>query len=126
MLYVCFFFFFFFFKQKTAYEIYQCDWSSDVCSSDLCFRVLDKSKVFIFKFFYIFFYLFLCPLYNFISHPFSSTTNRVRGGIGSGLNDIPIVLKKRSNTKRIIIKNDCTTWEDKHIINPYRVFCVCI
>ena len=30
-----FVFFFFFFKQKTAYEIYQCDWSSDVCSSDL-------------------------------------------------------------------------------------------
>ena len=27
--------FIFFFKQKTAYEIYQCDWSSDVCSSDL-------------------------------------------------------------------------------------------
>src|ERR1044072_4591141 len=24
-----------FFKQKTACEIYQCDWSSDVCSSDL-------------------------------------------------------------------------------------------
>ena len=32
LLVVCFFFFF---KQKTAYEIYQCDWSSDVCSSDL-------------------------------------------------------------------------------------------
>ena len=32
------FFFFFFFKQKTAYEIYQCDWSSDVCSSDLVVR----------------------------------------------------------------------------------------
>src|SRR6056300_658279 len=46
---VCFFFFyivlqiklfsfkasvlFFFFKQKTAYEISECDWSSDVCSS---------------------------------------------------------------------------------------------
>ena len=29
--------FFFFFKQKTAYEIYQCDWSSDVCSSDLLY-----------------------------------------------------------------------------------------
>ena len=29
---------FFFFKQKTAYEIYQCDWSSDVCSSDLALR----------------------------------------------------------------------------------------
>src|SRR5213080_5545713 len=27
--------FFFFFKQKTAYEIPLCDWSSDVCSSDL-------------------------------------------------------------------------------------------
>ena len=30
-----FFFLFFFFKQKTAYEIVDCDWSSDVCSSDL-------------------------------------------------------------------------------------------
>src|ERR1051326_7922192 len=29
---------FFFFKQKTAYEIKECDWSSDVCSSDLCFE----------------------------------------------------------------------------------------
>ena len=28
-------FFVFFFKQKTAYEIKECDWSSDVCSSDL-------------------------------------------------------------------------------------------
>ena len=28
-------FVFFFFKQKTAYEIKECDWSSDVCSSDL-------------------------------------------------------------------------------------------
>ena len=28
---------FFFFKQKTAYEIVDCDWSSDVCSSDLRF-----------------------------------------------------------------------------------------
>ena len=27
--------FVFFFKQKTAYEIVDCDWSSDVCSSDL-------------------------------------------------------------------------------------------
>ena len=26
---------FFFFKQKTAYEIVPCDWSSDMCSSDL-------------------------------------------------------------------------------------------
>ena len=29
------YFIFFFFKQKTAYEIKECDWSSDVCSSDL-------------------------------------------------------------------------------------------
>ena len=28
----------FFFKQKTAYEIPLCDWSSDVCSSDLVRR----------------------------------------------------------------------------------------
>src|SRR5881296_4468967 len=26
---------FFFFKQNTAYEMFLCDWSSDVCSSDL-------------------------------------------------------------------------------------------
>src|SRR3546814_10452073 len=30
------FFFFFFFKQKTAYGMRISDWSSDVCSSDLC------------------------------------------------------------------------------------------
>src|SRR3546814_18332883 len=29
---------FFFFKQKTAYELRISDWSSDVCSSDLCQR----------------------------------------------------------------------------------------
>src|SRR5881296_3542144 len=29
---------FFFFKQKTAYEMLLCDWSSDVCSSDLMIR----------------------------------------------------------------------------------------
>ena len=36
-VWLLFFFFclFFFFKQKTAYEIKECDWSSDVCSSDL-------------------------------------------------------------------------------------------
>src|SRR3546814_7897966 len=28
----------FFFKQKTAYEMRISDWSSDVCSSDLCLR----------------------------------------------------------------------------------------
>ena len=33
-----FFSLFFFFKQKTAYEIKECDWSSDVCSSDLAER----------------------------------------------------------------------------------------
>src|SRR3546814_18547045 len=32
------FFYFFFFKQKTAYEMRISDWSSDVCSSDLCVR----------------------------------------------------------------------------------------
>src|SRR3546814_4918447 len=28
--------YFFFFKQKTAYDVRISDWSSDVCSSDLC------------------------------------------------------------------------------------------
>src|SRR3546814_6712426 len=32
----CLFICFFFFKQKTAYEMRISDWSSDVCSSDLC------------------------------------------------------------------------------------------
>ena len=42
------FLFFFFFKQKTAYEIVDCDWSSDVCSSDLyisTMRVVGLSKL---------------------------------------------------------------------------------
>ena len=38
-----------FFKQKTAYEMCPCDWSSDVCSSDLFLeqqppRTVDKIK----------------------------------------------------------------------------------
>src|SRR3546814_2758694 len=32
--------YFFFFKQKTAYEMRISDWSSDVCSSDLGYRLL--------------------------------------------------------------------------------------
>jgi len=36
--------FFFFFKQKTAYEISDCDWSSDVCSSDLDDKKAAASK----------------------------------------------------------------------------------
>ena len=34
----------FFFKQKTAYEISECDWSSDVCSSDLYEFWVDSSR----------------------------------------------------------------------------------
>ena len=33
---------FFFFKQKTAYEVKECDWSSDVCSSDLSEEVVPR------------------------------------------------------------------------------------
>ena len=32
-----------FFKQKTAYEMSLCDWSSDVCSSDLVLRLKDRT-----------------------------------------------------------------------------------
>src|SRR3546814_14386921 len=39
---------FFFFKQKTAYEMRISDWSSDVCSSDLCpkqhYRFLSRPR----------------------------------------------------------------------------------
>ena len=34
----------FFFKQKTAYEIKECDWSSDVCSSDLWAVVTENEE----------------------------------------------------------------------------------
>ena len=40
-IYLYIYFFFFFFKQKTAYEIVDCDWSSDVCSSDLIYFYLN-------------------------------------------------------------------------------------
>src|SRR3546814_14963323 len=44
MFYLMFVFsFFFFFKQKTAYEMRISDWSSDVCSSDLC-RTCSKRR----------------------------------------------------------------------------------
>src|SRR3546814_18497266 len=36
---------FFFFKQKTAYEMRISDWSSDVCSSDLLYRIADGRLV---------------------------------------------------------------------------------
>src|SRR3546814_10018825 len=41
----CYFcFFLFFFQQKTAYEMRISDWSSDVCSSDLCSCNLRPSR----------------------------------------------------------------------------------
>src|SRR3546814_4291385 len=44
--FTCFYsFFFFFFKQKTAYEMRISDWSSDVCSSDLCSRTLHGFQI---------------------------------------------------------------------------------
>src|SRR3546814_3650582 len=39
-----FLFYFFFFKQKTAYEMRISDWSSDVCSSDLSWRMTAASQ----------------------------------------------------------------------------------
>src|SRR5213596_1032879 len=40
-----FFVCFFFFKQKTAYEIRPCDWSSDVCSSDLLLALVAGTRL---------------------------------------------------------------------------------
>src|SRR3546814_1838074 len=36
---------FFFFKQKTAYEVRISDWSSDVCSSDLLFAPIKRTRI---------------------------------------------------------------------------------
>ena len=33
-----------FFKQKTAYEVKECDWSSDVCSSDLVSKFIERLR----------------------------------------------------------------------------------
>src|SRR3546814_12312247 len=44
-VFLFFFFFFFFFKQKTAYEMRISDWSSDVCSSDLCKGTLIPKEI---------------------------------------------------------------------------------
>ena len=35
---------FFFFKQRTAYESSECDWCSDVCSSDLRERESERER----------------------------------------------------------------------------------
>ena len=40
----------FFFKQKTAYEIKECDWSSDVCSSDLTHAEAAESRTYSFTY----------------------------------------------------------------------------
>src|SRR3546814_1133848 len=40
---ISFYYFFLFFKQKTAYEMRISDWSSDVCSSDLCPKIAASS-----------------------------------------------------------------------------------
>src|SRR5688572_31817077 len=34
-IYICFFIFFFFFSSRRRHTRFDCDWSSDVCSSDL-------------------------------------------------------------------------------------------
>src|SRR5207237_6599997 len=36
-VYISFFFFFFFFSSRRRHTRFKCDWSSDVCSSDLLF-----------------------------------------------------------------------------------------
>src|SRR5260370_4515185 len=43
------FFFFFFFSSRRRHTRFKCDWSSDVCSSDLMKRVLSKKRI-VFRF----------------------------------------------------------------------------
>ena len=40
-------------KQKTAYEISRCDWSSDVCSSDLQYFFISRRSGLFFLFFVV-------------------------------------------------------------------------
>src|SRR2546427_1869169 len=43
--YVCFYSFFFFFSSRRRHTRFDCDWSSDVCSSDLSSRCSDPRMV---------------------------------------------------------------------------------
>src|SRR2546430_11364011 len=43
-MFICFFFFFFFFSSRRRHTRFDCDWSSDVCSSDLnTLSILDEA-----------------------------------------------------------------------------------
>src|SRR5689334_23958760 len=44
--YYCFFFFFFFFSSRRRHTRWNCDWSSDVCSSDLQLHPAGNTTVF--------------------------------------------------------------------------------
>src|SRR5688572_31788075 len=41
---LCFFIFFFFFSSRRRHTRFDCDWSSDVCSSDLGFRWIKRAE----------------------------------------------------------------------------------
>ena len=69
---------FFFFKQKTAYEIKECDWSSDVCSSDLKIIILPFfSRKIIFKAKYV--KLSVKMIIIFLTSPSADAVDRVGG-----------------------------------------------
>src|SRR5689334_23881280 len=44
-LFLVFFFFFFFFSSRRRYTRWNCDWSSDVCSSDLLRAVRNRGRL---------------------------------------------------------------------------------
>src|SRR3546814_8492210 len=87
VLFVCFLFVSFFFKQNAAYELRISDWSSDVCSSDLRFKLLFLIHVFFILFAFVVFSIsiipkFLCvsrkrPCHEGGAHPRRSEERRV-------------------------------------------------
>src|SRR5688572_31344436 len=44
-LFLFFFFFFFFFSSRRRHTRFDCDWSSDVCSSDLCWTIPSSPRL---------------------------------------------------------------------------------
>ena len=111
---------FFFFKQKTAYEIYQCDWSSDVCSSDLA-EILSPSHAGISE-------IVLPPSSSLIGKSMGDIRMRKRYGL-STLTIYRVEEAIRSDLRDVVFRAGDTlvvhsTWDDLYLISKDSDFVV--